>query len=306
MAARRWTVMVIPHGSDSPRSFAVSERAVRLAAYAGIAVLVVTLTGFGYAIAGVRAIVAPASVATLHPAGSPELAAVASRVASLRDTLAVIREREQHIRLLAGLPSADSVVPVGAGPQREPGADVISSAGLVTTPATLLASDVDTLLSRARTLASRFAAVSDSLAINRKRFESLPSLMPTAGWLTSHFSRARKHPLLHGTRRHEGIDVSAPMGTPIIAPASGVVRASGRESGYGLMIEIDHGNGIVTKYAHCSRIDVRVGQRVSRGDRIGAVGNTGLATGPHLHYEIHIRGKAVDPLTYVLPDVIPD
>ena len=100
--------------------------------------------------------------------------------------------------------------------------------------------------------------------------------------------------------------MSAPMGAPIVAPASGTVTKVGRESGYGNVLEIDHGNGIVTRYAHCSRIDVRQGQRVTRGQRIAAVGSTGLSTGPHLHYEMHINGKVVDPLTYVLSDAIPD
>jgi murein DD-endopeptidase MepM/ murein hydrolase activator NlpD len=130
--------------------------------------------------------------------------------------------------------------------------------------------------------------------------------MPTAGWLTSQFTRSRKHPILHVSRPHEGIDVTAPMGAPIIAPASGVVTKARRESGYGNVVEIDHGNGIMTLYAHASRIDVRQGERVTRGQRIAAVGNTGLATGPHLHYEIHVNGKVVDPLTYVLADAIPD
>jgi murein DD-endopeptidase MepM/ murein hydrolase activator NlpD len=96
------------------------------------------------------------------------------------------------------------------------------------------------------------------------------------------------------------------MGAPIVAPASGVVKRVARETGYGNVLEIDHGNGIVTRYAHTSRIDVRQGQRVTRGQTIAAVGKTGLSTGPHLHYEIHVNGKVVDPLTYVLPDVIPD
>ncbi len=77
---------------------------------------------------------------------------------------------------------------------------------------------------------------------------------------------------------------------------------SGWESGYGNTITIDHGFGIVTKFAHASKILVRTGQRVSRGQRIALVGNTGLATGPHLHYEVHVNGRPVNPLKYVLPD----
>ena len=96
------------------------------------------------------------------------------------------------------------------------------------------------------------------------------------------------------------------MGAPIIAPASGVVKSVSNEPGYGHTFEIDHGNGIVTKFAHCSRIVVHVGERVTRGQLMATVGNTGLSTGPHLHYEVHVNGRPVDPLKYVLPDKIAD
>ncbi len=126
--------------------------------------------------------------------------------------------------------------------------------------------------------------------------------MPTRGWLTGAFSASRLHPILHEMRPHAGIDVSAPAGTPIVAPAGGVVVRVAREGGYGNILEIDHGNGILTRYAHCARIVARRGQRVERGQLIATVGNTGLSVGPHLHYEIHVDGKPVDPLTYVIPE----
>jgi len=84
------------------------------------------------------------------------------------------------------------------------------------------------------------------------------------------------------------------------------VISTGWETGYGNTVEIDHGYGITTKFAHCSKILVHQGQRVKRGDLIAQVGNTGLATGPHLHYEVHVRGQPVDPLRYVLPQVVVD
>jgi murein DD-endopeptidase MepM/ murein hydrolase activator NlpD len=96
------------------------------------------------------------------------------------------------------------------------------------------------------------------------------------------------------------------MGSPIVAPAAGVVARVARERGYGLVLEVDHGNGIVTKYAHTSRILVREGQKVTRGEVIANVGTSGLSTSPHLHYEIHQNGKVVDPLTFVVPGAIPD
>ena len=296
MADRRWTVMVVPHGSDSPRSFSVSERTVRASMYTGATLALVALIGLGSAVASTSRYISHAVRPTEANAMAARPSEVARRVASLRDTLDVIRKREAQIRLLAGLPATDS------GSQ----AEMLSRALPSDSGNGAVHQDVEALIQRADLLSARFAAVTDSLEVNAKRFASVPSIMPTAGWLTSQFSRNRAHPLLHISRPHEGIDVAAPMGAPIIAPASGTVTKVDRENGYGNVLEIDHGNGIVTRYAHCSRIDVRQGQHVTRGQRVAAVGSTGLSTGPHLHYEIHINGKIVDPLTYVLSDAIPD
>jgi len=109
------------------------------------------------------------------------------------------------------------------------------------------------MIRRATALTASFRAVSDTLTQNFERMAKTPSIMPTTGWLSSHFSLSRFHPILHENRAHEGIDLSAPMGAPIIAPAGGRVISVGFESGYGNTFEIDHGNGIVTKFAHCSR-----------------------------------------------------
>jgi murein DD-endopeptidase MepM/ murein hydrolase activator NlpD len=216
---------------------------------------------------------------------------IQARLDSLDDTLRAIARRDQQIRLLAGL-SADSATLVAGGVS----AMTVSSSG-----------DIDGMIRRANSLAASFAEVSGTLAHNTEKMARTPSIMPTAGWLSSNFSLSRFHPILHYARPHEGIDVSAPMGAPIVAPAGGVVRLVTVETGYGNVLEIDHGDGIVTKYAHCSRIVVKRGQHVKRGEIIANVGSTGLSTGPHVHYEIHVNGKVVDPLTYVLPEgVIPD
>jgi murein DD-endopeptidase len=96
------------------------------------------------------------------------------------------------------------------------------------------------------------------------------------------------------------------MGAPIIAPAAGRVISVANEPGYGRTFQIDHGSGIITRFAHCSRILVHVGQAVTRGQPIATIGNSGLSTGPHLHYEVHVNGKPVDPLRFVLPDKVTD
>ena len=113
--------------------------------------------------------------------------------------------------------------------------------------------------------------------------------------VTSGFAM-RFHPILQNWRAHNGVDYSAPQGTPVLSVGDGVVEMAGRQSGYGNLVQLLHGNGKSTVYAHLSRIDVRTGQRVEQGQRIGAVGATGWATGPHLHFEFRIHGQFQDPL----------
>jgi murein DD-endopeptidase MepM/ murein hydrolase activator NlpD len=120
------------------------------------------------------------------------------------------------------------------------------------------------------------------------------------GRLSSRFSYSRRHPILRIRRPHLGVDVSAPKGTPIRAPATGTVRTVERSFTYGLLVELDHGDGVITRYAHCESVEVKEGQSVIAGTTIATVGSSGLSTAPHLHYEVRVRGRPVDPLTYVV------
>ncbi|MGA9343345.1 MAG: peptidoglycan DD-metalloendopeptidase family protein [Rhodanobacteraceae bacterium] len=120
--------------------------------------------------------------------------------------------------------------------------------------------------------------------------------------ISSVFSAARKHPILGYTRAHKGVDYAAPMGTPIHAAGDGVIVFRGREHGYGNFVLIRHGATYSTAYGHMSRFaNIKVGQHVHQGDTIGYVGMTGLATGPHLHYEVRVHGVQENPLTVTMP-----
>lgn len=135
---------------------------------------------------------------------------------------------------------------------------------------------------------------------NRQSFlKATPAIRPTNGWFTSRFGY-RKSPFTGKLVLHKGMDIAAPHGTPIYASADGVVTYAGFESGYGKLISIDHGYGLLTRYGHTSLIIAKVGQKVKRGDVIGRVGDTGRATGPHLHYEVRVNGLPVDPANYIL------
>ena len=124
-------------------------------------------------------------------------------------------------------------------------------------------------------------------------------MRPVAGSISSYFGY-RKHPYRRVSRTfHTGIDIPAPPGTAIRAVAPGRVVYSGWRSGYGLMVEVDHGNGISTVYAHCSRLSLKLGQVVTAGQLVGGVGRTGITTGSHLHFEVRRRGIPVDPMRFL-------
>ena len=301
MAKRRWTVVLVPHGSEPSKIIEVSYGVLKGAASSLVLALVAALL-VGYATFSRRAdLTRTASLQQENARLAVELGELHGRLSSLSDTLSKISQRDARIRVLANLEPIDPQVqaagiggPSEAAPVGEPGTPLRRSHDIRV--------DLNALIRRANLLASSFREATDSLAVHSARLAATPSIMPTQGWLTSAFTSMRAHPILHVARPHEGIDVTAPMGTPIEAPAAGKVIDAGWEAGYGNTITIDHGFGTVTKFAHTSKILVREGERVSRGQRIALVGNTGLATGPHLHYEVHVNGRPVDPLRYVLPE----
>ncbi len=140
----------------------------------------------------------------------------------------------------------------------------------------------------------------DRMNLYRLAAFKVPFAMPVKDsfrW-TSGFGN-RRDPKGYGTRMHEGTDMAGSVGTPIYATADGVVSYAGWDSGYGRLVKIQHDFGIETRYAHMSQLRVEVGQRVSRGDRIGDMGNSGRSTGTHLHYEVRLSGTAVNPMTFI-------
>ena len=147
-----------------------------------------------------------------------------------------------------------------------------------------------------------FNQIEKKLAASQFIRDHTPSIYPTNGRLTSPFGY-RIDPFTGKRKFHYGIDLAAPIGTPVYAPADGTVSLIRRNMrGYGLELEIKHGFGISTRYGHLSAILVKLGQKVKRGQMIARIGNTGRSTGPHLHYEVRVLGKPVNPINYIIPD----
>jgi murein DD-endopeptidase MepM/ murein hydrolase activator NlpD len=144
--------------------------------------------------------------------------------------------------------------------------------------------------------------VNDVYEANEDRisfWSSTPSLWPVHGWVTSGFGY-RLSPWGGVVKMHNGLDIAAVYGSAIYAPSDGTIVFAGHKGGYGNAIIVDHGYGLSTLYGHTSSIFVSEGQRIRRGDKIAAVGNSGSSTGPHLHYEVHVDGIPTDPSRYIL------
>ncbi|MDA0329315.1 MAG: M23 family metallopeptidase [Gemmatimonadetes bacterium] len=308
MAGERWTFLVL-RGEDGPvQQYTLSKRALRLlSGGVGLAVFMVLATGLVLgtdSVARVRA----AQLEARNQALESELAGFQDRLRTLEALLDRVALDDAHFRSLAGLEVIDAeVLQAGVG---GPGLGIPESSPLwstdsVTTKSIFATSyDLSALERRALLLSESLEEATDSVMAHRNLFESTPSIFPTKGWLSSRFSQSRMHPVHNRPLPHEGIDISAPAGTPILAAAKGRVIRSGWIIGYGLTVEIDHGYGFTTLYGHASKVIVQVGDEVIRGDVIAQVGSTGVTTASNLHYEVKVNGVAQDPSRFILPDYV--
>ena len=309
MKRKQWTFLLLGSGERAVRQYTVSSVAVRrILVVSAIAVS----TGAGLTVAALlegSARVHARHVELKNTALTAELGRIQTRVEGLEATLVDIAERDGAMRVLAGLDAfEDDVLEVGVGgpglgtPESNP---LFSFDEELGETAFAVMYDLNAMERRTRLLAESMDEATDSLTAHRDLLESTPSILPTAGFLSSRFSRSRIHPIHNVPRPHEGVDISARHGTPIRAAANGRVVRSGWRAGLGQMVEIDHGFGFKTIYGHASKLLVRMGQSVERGDVIAQVGRTGTATSSHLHYEVHVNGRPRNPLNYVLSGSVP-
>jgi len=306
-----WTVQIMPEGGGRIRHLRFTRRVAGLALAAG-GLTVLLAIGFAASLGFDAA--RETELLRLRVENrnlSADLDRMESQVATLDQFIDGLSERDQQIRLLAGLPYLDpDVQAVGVGgplvgdPSRE---EFLRLSGNLATRALAASYDVDKLVRRVELLDASLNEAMDSVAAHEQVFRSRPSIRPVQSpdsWISSSFSRSRFHPVLLVNRPHPGMDISARVGTPFLATAAGRVTYAGTRVGYGKTIEIDHGYGYVTRYAHAASISVKRGQRVRRGEVIGEIGKTGLATAPHLHYEVLVNDRATNPRNYLLDDIV--
>ena len=285
MDTKRYTIILVPHTRAKFRKFQVSASHL-WAAVATLGILTATAAICGWLF--LSAPIDDTQVARLRDE-NVELREVnqsfETSIRQLQTQLAEYEERTRKLAIVAGVEELDSGADTGlGGASRELGAGAAALTGM------------------SQRLAAMTGALDDVEGRLEERFRwisSVPSVTPTRGLFTSGFG-TRRDPVSGRPAFHEGLDISAAPGKAVTATADGVVVRSGQLGELGNAVVLSHGFGLSTRYGHMSRLAVRPGQRVRRGDVIGYVGNTGRSTGYHLHYEVLKDGEPVNPLGYIL------
>ena len=227
-----------------------------------------------------------------------------TRVGELETSMNHLNAQGNQLRLLVDLPKLDEAAASAGtgGAAAQPLSDVISDNG--TEHLQSAASTLEKMVAELKVQEQSYLQIERKYQYNKSYFAALPALKPMDGFYSAHDFGIRMHPVLGIMRTHEGIDIVNDVGTPVVAAADGVVDMAGQSGGgYGITLILSHGYGYQTLYAHLSKVLVRAGAHVVRGEVIAKSGRTGLVSGPHLHYEVRFNGICKNPADYFLDDL---
>jgi len=298
-----YTVVILPQPTAKGYQFQLAKRTAKrlgIAAAGLVVVLIVAVLHYLVMLGHAWELQTLRSKSTAQQA---ELARYHELTTDLKGQLDRLRDLDVKLRVMTNLnppPESDGKAGIGGTESAPDGPPLDGKGGREeAVPMSDLESSLLDLQSDAARQEASFSELMSSLRGRMAQWASTPSIWPVHGWFSSSYGK-RLSPFTGTIMMHKGIDVAAYSGTPIVAPADGRVEAVDRDSGLGNVVVIDHGYGIKTLYGHLLQTYVHAGMRVKRGETIAAVGNTGLSTGPHLHYEVHVNGQTVDPLRYII------
>ena len=300
----RYKLQLVDRVTDTTRTVRLSRRGLRLLAVgAGAVVGIVAAASIFSIYTLTHSYLHEAEAAQLREANriqQEQIRQIAKKASALGQEVDAIQRTEDGLRALVGAPPAetDSAVQEGdAAPAPTGGAPHALTTDEVGEALTML----EERTAVRRTSIGQLAVMMQKDVPGASSFlgGDTPVTTPT-GWPTNGFISSGYGLRWNGAEFHQGIDIAAEMGTPIVATADGVVTIAGwNAGGYGNMVDIDHGSGVSTRYGHASAVVVTAGQRVRRGQIIAYVGSTGHSTGPHLHYEVRLSGQPVNPTSYL-------
>tara|TARA_B100001027_G_scaffold179417_1_gene130787 strand:+ start:127 stop:1032 length:906 start_codon:yes stop_codon:yes gene_type:complete len=230
---------------------------------------------------------------------SENLDSLKSRLNYLDSQINKIEEKDNAIRTYAGMPIIDKDIrKLGIGGHLSDEKFSDNLAPIINKELSILEMNVEKLSREVSLELTSYTSIYNKVKEDINRISKIPSIRPVeGGYLNSTFGY-RNDPIDHVRRFHQGQDITVKSGTPVLSPADGVVKRAYYAGGFGNHIKLEHGSGYTTLFAHLSKINVKHGQIVKRGQIIGYTGNTGRSTAPHLHYEIHHNGKPQNPLDY--------
>ena len=298
---KRYKIQFIDSEEDVTRTVRLSLRSLRvLAVGAGAAVALLTVGAVLSIYTLMNGEMHASETAQLREANriqQEQILQVSKKASALQQDLDSLRRAEDGLRAIVGAPPAAAdetvqegmVAPTGGEQHTPTTADLSEALEMIEERLSTRRSSVDLL---AETMRREFPGAASYASDSAPH--TTPSIWPAAGYVSSPYGLR-----FNGTEFHQGIDIAADMGAPIVATADGVVTAAGWNGGYGNMVDVDHGGGIVTRYGHASAVAVTVGQQVRRGEVIAYVGSTGRSTGPHVHYEVRVDGQPVNPAGYL-------
>ena len=298
---KRYKIQFIDSEEDVTRTVRLSLRSLRvLAVGAGAAVALLTVGAVLSIYTLMNGEMHASETAQLREANriqQEQILQVSKKASALQQDLDSLRRAEDGLRAIVGAPPAAAdetvqegmVAPTGGEQHTPTTADLSEALEMIEERLSTRRSSIDLL---AETMRREFPGAASYASDSAPH--TTPSIWPAAGYVSSPYGLR-----FDGTEFHQGIDIAADMGAPIVATADGVVTAAGWNGGYGNMVDVDHGGGIVTRYGHASALAVTVGQQVRRGEVIAYVGSTGHSTGPHVHYEVRVDGQPVNPAGYL-------
>jgi len=224
-----------------------------------------------------------------------------AKIEDLERQLSKLKDFDRKIRIIANLERGQettSLLGMG-GPSPSDIREKLKSERNDQALVQQMRADIERLQSEAITEEVSLSEIEKNLQTKKEMLIRTPSLWPAMGWVTSGFG-FRTNPFTGLTQMHEGMDISNRVGTVVVAPADGIVSDIGNDLVVGKIMVLSHGFGMTSRYAHLSKVLVKIGQKVKRGDKIAEVGMTGKTTGPHLHYEVRLNGIPVNPMRYIL------